>query len=47
MVHCCRFYKCFYFICGIIWIVGRLKTLCFWFICILLMKNRLDVDFLY
>ena len=44
MVYCCRFYKCFYFICGIICVFGRLMLLvCMYF----LMKNHLDVDFLY
>ena len=32
MVYCCRFYKCFYFICGIIWVVGGFMLLvCMYF----------------
>ena len=27
MVYFCRFYRCFYFICGIIWIVDRFMLL--------------------
>ena len=40
MDYVCRFCRCLYFICGIIWEVNR-------FICILLIKNQLDVVFLY
>ena len=46
MVYFCRFCKCFYFICGIIWIVYR-------FILLVNMyfgdkeSISLDVDFLY
>ena len=47
MVYFCRFYRCFYFICGIIWIVDR-------FIILLVYMHfgdkeaiSLDVDFLY
>ena len=39
MVYFCRFCRCLYFICGIIWEVNR-------FICILSIKNQLDVVFL-
>ena len=37
MVYFCRFYRCFYFICGIIWIVDRLMFLV---ICILVIKDQ-------
>ena len=40
MVYFCRFCRCLYFICGIIWDVNR-------FICILLINNQLYVVFLY
>ena len=40
MVYFCRFCRCLYFICGIIWEVNRFR-------CILLIKNQLDVVFLY
>ena len=39
MVYFCRFCRCLYFICGIIWEVNR-------FMCILLIKSQLDVVFL-
>ena len=44
MVYFYRLCKCVCFICGIIWEVNRFVL---WFICVLLMKNQLDVVFLY
>ena len=46
MVYFCRFYKCFYFICDIIWTVDRFMLL----VCMYFGDNEsisLDVDFLY
>ena len=46
MVYFCRFYRCFYFICGIIWIVDRFMLLVYMYF-----GDKesisLDVDFLY
>ena len=46
MVYFCRFYRCFYFICGIIWIVDKFKLLVY-----MHFGDKesisLDVDFLY
>ena len=46
MVYLCRFYRCFYFICGIIWIVDRFMLLVYMYF-----GDKesisLDVDFLY
>ena len=45
MVYFCRFYRCFYFICGIIWIVDRFMVLVYMYF-----GDKesisLDVDFL-
>ena len=45
MVYFCEFCRCFYFMSGIVWEANI--GLCFWFICILLIENQLDVVFLY
>ena len=46
MVYFCRFCRCFYFICGIIWIVDRFMLLVYMYF-----GDKesisLDVDFLY
>ena len=46
MVYFCRFYRCFYFICGIIWIVDRFMLSVYMYF-----GDKesvsLDVDFLY
>ena len=46
MVYFCRFYRCFYFICAIIWIADR-----FMFLVYMYFGDKesiiLDVDFLY
>ena len=46
MVYFCRFYRCFYFICGIIWIVDKFMLLVYMYF-----GDKesisLDVDFLY
>ena len=39
MVYFCRFCRCFYFICGIIWIVDRFRLLVY-ALCILVIKNQ-------
>ena len=39
MVYFCRFCRCFYFICGIIWIVDRFMLLVY-ALCILVIKNQ-------
>ena len=46
MVYFCRFYRCFYFICGIIWIVDRFMLLVYMYFGD---KESIsfDVDFLY
>ena len=46
MVYFCRFYRCFYFICGIIWIDDRFMLLVYMYFGDQ-ESISLDVDFLY